>query len=677
MAKRTLVTCALPYANGPVHMGHVAGVYLPGDIYVKFLRLKGEACLFVCGTDEHGVPITISADQEGKAPEDVVRVYHDMQKKAFEGLGIEFDIFSGTSTCPYHKELSQEFFLSLLHAGQIESRVTAQYFCTRCDRFLPDRYVEGACPYCGTLEAKGDQCEACGNALDALKDPHCKVCGQRPQLRKTQHWFFRLDRYEERLKNWLSSKTGWKENVQRFAMGMLEKGLKPRSITRDLTWGVPVPVDKGEGKVLYVWFDAPIGYISFTRELGEQRGDPDLWKRYWRDPDTRLVHFIGKDNIVFHAVIWPAMLMGQKEEYLLPAEIPAFEFLNFKGGKFSKSKKRALWVHDYLEMFPADLARYYLTVIAPETRDTNWTWEDFTARVNGDLADVFGNFVNRTLSFTERFFDGRVPDAPPAKIRGILGVIAEARRALDETLGAFHFREGLRAVMDLAREGNRVFDKGEPWATRKTSPDDAAATLRSCLELVSALSVMAWPFLPASCSRIRTWLEKPERPETADWEDLGKPALEPGQAIAKHEILFRKLDLETILEREGETPGEAAEEKEEPVAEQANLVPFKTFQSIDLRVGKILSAEKVEGADKLYKMDVDIGKETRTMVAGIAPYYPDPQALVGTLVTVVVNLEPAKIRGVLSTAMLLAAEHGDAVRLIVPDEEIPPGADVH
>jgi len=682
MHKRTLVTCALPYANGPVHMGHVAGVYLPGDVYVKFLRLRGDECIFICGTDEHGAPITISADQEGKTPEEIVERYHGLQDEAFKGLGIEIDIFSGTSTAPHHRALSQEFFLSLHKAGHIEPRVTAEYFCTTCDRFLPDRYVEGSCPYCGSPDARGDQCENCGNALDALKDPHCKVCGKRPQKRKTKHWFFRLDKYDERLKAWLGSKTHWKENVRSFSLGVLHEGLKPRSITRDLRWGVPVPVEEGEGKVLYVWFDAPIGYISFTRELGEKKGDPDLWKRYWRDKDTRLVHFIGKDNIIFHAVIWPAMLMGQKENYILPAEIPAFEYLHYKGGKFSKSKKRALWVHEYLGYFPPDMARYYLTAIAPETRDTNWTWHDFVTRVNSGLADILGNFVNRTLTFTHKFFGGRVPETPPGAFKEGLEAVAQARRDVEENLDGFHFREALKALIELARAGNRSFDRREPWARVRSDPAHAAATLRSCLEIVAGLSVLGYPFLPHTAGRIRPWLGFEPIPVKKDWDRLGTPLLEPGAPLGEPEILFEKLDLPTVLERVGEDPeegGEPAEDdaaKEDAVSGKPKEVPFETFASLDLRVARILKAEKVQGTDKLLQMEVDIGSETRSMVAGLALDYPDPEALVGKHVVVVTNLKPAKIRGILSTAMILAAQHGKEVAILVPEKELPPGSEV-
>jgi methionyl-tRNA synthetase len=669
MPDNILVTCALPYANGPVHMGHVAGVYLPGDIYVRYLRLRGDACLFICGTDDHGVPITISADQEGTSPAAVVEKYHRQQDKAFRGLGIEFDIFSGTSTCPHHAELSREFFSNLLRAGHIEPRVTAQYYCPNCERFLPDRYVEGLCPFCGSEDARGDQCDACGNALDSLKDPRCKICERRPEKRKTKHWFFRLDKYQDRILDWLSGKTGWKDNVIRFSREMLKKGLKGRSITRDLAWGVPVPVEEAEGKVLYVWFDAPIGYISFTRELGEKRGDPDLWTRTWKSRETRLVHFIGKDNIVFHAVIWPAMLMGQ-EEYILPAEIPAFEFLNFKGGKFSKSKRRALWVHEYLDLFPPDLARYYLTAIAPETRDTNWTWETFALRVNTELADVLGNFIHRTLTFARSTFDGAAPKAMPDS--RVFESIRTARDELDRELGSFRFKAALSPVLELAREGNRIFDREKPWETKKADPGRCAATIATCLEIVEALAVLGYPFLPHSSKKIRRWLGRDEVPAPADWKALGQASVQPGAPILEPEILFEKVDLEVIERWEKEKKEMDAPPKKEEVPK----VPFGDFKKLDLRVAEILSAEAVKGADKLYRLEIDIGGEQRTIVAGMRPYYPDPEALQGKKIVVVANLQPAKIRGILSTAMLLAAEHGDKVTFLVPEEDMPPGAKV-
>jgi methionyl-tRNA synthetase len=670
MAKRTLVTCALPYANGPVHMGHIAGVYLPGDIYTRYLRLLGEECIFVCGTDDHGVPITISADAEDCTPADIVAKYHAMQTKAFEGLGVEFDIFSGTSTCSYHRDLSQEFFVNLEKSGHVEPKVTAQYFCARCDRFLPDRYVEGRCPFCGAEDARGDQCDVCTNALDSLKDPRCKICGRRPEKRKTRHWFFRLDKFQDMILDWIGGKNQWKDNVRRFATQMIHKGLKPRSITRDLSWGVPVPTEDAEGKVLYVWFDAPVGYISFTKELGEARGESDLWRRYWKDDDTRLVHFIGKDNIVFHAVIWPAMLMGQKE-YILPAEIPAFEFLNFKGGKFSKSKKRALWVHDYLARFPADMARYYLTVIAPETKDTNWTWETFATRVNTELADVLGNFVNRTLTFSRKRYDGAAPASGPGPAQGVLDAIRLARDEMDRKLGSFHFKASLAAVMELAREGNRIFEHEKPWETVRSDPDRCAATLASSLEIVHALGVLLHPYIPHTTVRIRAWLGEDPVPGPDDWKALGDRAVASGAALGEPEILFEKVDLESMEEGEMTDKPEKTKTPASPPT-----VSFEEFGKLDLRVAEIRRVVPVKKADKLYEIEIDLGQETRTIVAGMRPYYPDPEALIGKRIVVVANLEPAKIRGILSTAMLLAAEADGRVTFLVPEGDMPPGASI-
>ncbi len=672
MAQKYLITCALPYANGPVHMGHIAGVYLPGDIFTRFLRLKGEECIFICGTDDHGVPITISADQEKSTPAAIVKKYHGMQEAAFKGLGIEFDMFSGTSTCKHHRELSQEFFLSLQKTGHIEPRITAQYYCTSCERFLPDRYVEGQCPFCGAEDARGDQCEACGNALDSLKDPKCKICGKRPEKRKTKHWFLRLDKYQDLILDWLNSKTNWKDNVRKFATEMLKKGLRARSITRDIDWGIPVPVEGAEGKVLYVWFDAPIGYISFTKELGDRRNDPDLWQMYWKGTGTKLVHFIGKDNIVFHAVIWPSMLMGQ-EGYILPDEIPAFEFLNFKGDKFSKSKKHALWAHDYLSLLPADLARYYLTVVAPETHDTNWTWETFVIRVNSELADVLGNFVNRTVTFARKNFGGAAPEADGRTLKPVLEKIRAAKEAMDSELSAFHFKAALAPLIELAREGNRIFDFEKPWETINASPASSGATVAACLEISAAIGTMIFPFMPESAGKIRRWLGLSEKPAPEDWKAVGSQMLKHGTKLAEPEILFAKVELAAI---------EAWEEKQKPQetpppAEKGPLkVTFDAFRQIDLRIAQIMKVEEIKGADKLYRIEIDAGDGPRTIVAGLRLHYPDPASLVGRRIVVVANLEPAKIRGITSTAMLLAAEHGGKVRLLMPDGDLPPGSKV-
>ena len=546
--RRVLITAALPYANNHPHLGHVAGVYLPADTYNRYLRLKGVETVFICGSDDHGVPVTISAQNENSTPEEVVSRYRGIQEKVFGSLGISFDHYSGTSTCEGHAELSQEFFSKILERGDIEEKVTQQFFCDPCQRFLPDRYVEGTCPHCGAEGARGDQCDACGKSYEQeeLKDPECAVCKGTPQIVPTRHWFFRLDRYEERLEEWLKSCEGWRDNVRNFARGIVREGLPARSITRDLEWGVPVPLEQAKDKVLYVWFDAPIGYISFTREHFVNQGNPDGWKDWWVDPDVELVHFLGKDNIIFHAVIWPAMLMGQGE-YHLPTSIPANEYLNFKGEKFSKSRGVGVTAEEILERFDADRVRYYLTAVAPEGKDTSFTWEDFIQRNNDELSDVVGNFAHRMLTFTAKNFDSKVPmNAADSQLREeILSVIREAREKWDESLGRQKFRDALDRVLTLARHGNRLFDQAEPWKSRKEDLDRCGADLAALLEVVHAIGVLLSPFLPTTSEKLLSAFSicAPEPAEVL--KSLGEcEVLTAGGELSPPGIVYPRLELE-------------------------------------------------------------------------------------------------------------------------------------
>lgn len=546
MTRRFMVTAALPYANNKPHLGHVAGVYLPADIYVRYLRMTGSDVVFICGSDDHGAAITISAQKEGCEPREVVARYRAAQEEVFSSLGIEFDFYSGTSTCPGHDDLSREFFLNNLEKGNIEARDTLQFYCNSCSHFLPDRYVEGICPLCQAADARGDQCDACGKGFEQtlLTEPRCIDCGETPETRNTRQWFFLLERFEGALKEWLESREGWRENVKNFALGLVGEGLPPRSITRDLSWGVSVPLEEADGKVLYVWFDAPVGYISFTKEFFESRGDPDGWRRYWQEEGTSLVHFLGKDNIIFHAVIWPAMLLGEGS-FNLPTNIPANEFLNFKGEKFSKSKGHGVTAEEILSLYSPDRVRYYLTAIAPENRDTSFTWEDFIARNNDELSDVVGNLCHRVFTFADRYFDSKVPPGGEKSEESgrVLEAISSAVEDWKSALERCRFREALSVVVHLGREGNRIFDAAQPWKSRKENPEVCGNDIACLLELVKAVSVLLSPFLPDSASALRVAFPAGESP-SLDLDSLGKFSLNAGDPLTPPGIVFPRLELD-------------------------------------------------------------------------------------------------------------------------------------
>jgi methionyl-tRNA synthetase len=549
--KRILVTSALPYANGPIHLGHLAGCYLPADIYTRYGRHRGWDIIHICGTDENGVPITVRADQEGIGPQEVVDRYHANIADSFERFGISFDNFSRTSL-PVHHRTAQEFFTRIHEKGYIKPDTVKQLYCEHCQRFLADRYIEGRCPGCGEPGAHGDQCERCGQMLDPilLKDPVCKICGGTPVVRETKHWFFQINEFQERLRQWLETKPHWKANVKQFTRRWLEEGLQPRAITRDLSWGVPVPLKEAEGKVLYVWFDAPIGYISSTKEWAEKKGRPDLWKDYWLNGDTRLIHFIGKDNIVFHAMVWPATLMAYGD-YILPAEIPANEFLNLEGRKLSSSRNWAIWLPDYLERFPPDPLRYCLTAGAPESRDADFTWKDFQAKNNADLADVLGNFINRTMTFLRKYFDGRVPPAGDLddQDRGVIAAVEQAPGQIGGLIETFQIKRASQEALNLARRGNKYFNDQEPWKTRKENPERCATTLHLCAQMLSSLSILLDPLLPFSMGKLHAMLNRTEPLSTLDWAEGGRLRLEAGDPVAEPHILFAKIEDEVIEEQ--------------------------------------------------------------------------------------------------------------------------------
>ncbi|MCR4440207.1 MAG: methionine--tRNA ligase [bacterium] len=673
---RLLVTAALPYANGPIHLGHLAGAYLPADVYVRYQRLKRRDVLFICGTDEHGVPISIAAEAKGVSPQEVVDYWHRDHKESFARFGISFDYFSRTSL-PIHHKTAQDFFLRLHKAGYLVEKVVEQYFCPTCNRFLADRYVEGKCPKCGAAGARGDQCERCGSSLSPtdLIEPYCKVCGARPEVRPSTHLFLRLRAFQEKLERWLAEKTSWKDNVLNYCRGWFAEGLEDRAVTRDLPWGVPVPLPGYEGKVIYVWFEAPIGYISATMDWASSRGQPERWRDYWLDSGTRLVHFIGKDNIVFHAILWPAMLMGHGE-FILPADIPANEFLNIAGAKLSTSRNYAVWLRDCLERFDPDPLRYWIAANAPETKDADFTWEDFRQKNNSELADILGNFVNRTLAFAHSKFGGAVPEAgqPQAADEEMLRLLAQGPVTIGDLLERFELRKAAAALMDLARAANKYFNDQEPWLTVASNPERCATTINVCLQTARALAVVQSPILPFSAARLWQMLGLPGRVEDQEWDRAGTDRLPAGHRLSTPEILFRKIEPEEIEPEIRKLEARRRpEDKEEKVSEQ---VSFEEFNRVQLRTAKVLAAAPVEKTDKLLRLQIDIGGEQRQIVAGIAQYY-RPEELVGKTIVVVANLAPATIRGVESRGMLLAAvDKSGQLALVTTDKEFPAGAQV-
>jgi len=675
--QKYLVTSALPYANGPIHLGHLAGAYLPADIYVRYLRLKGRDVVFICGSDEHGVPITITAEKEGVTPKEVVDRYYSLHKQVFEKMGIGFDNFSRTSLKLHHRT-AQEFFLRLYRKGLLREKTIEQFYCPRCRRFLADRYVEGTCPFCEAKGARGDQCEACGKWLEPIQlvDPACIICGSTPVIQKTRHWFLPLGEFQDKIKRWLDTKTHWKPNVINFCYGWFKEGLEDRAVTRDLNWGVPVPLKDARGKVLYVWFDAPIGYISSTKEWAIKTGQPDRWKDYWLDPETKLVHFIGKDNIVFHAVVWPAILMG-RGEYILPSEIPANEFLNIEGRKISTSKNYAVWLDEYLEKFPPDPLRYCLAANAPETKDADFSWRDFQARNNSELADIIGNFANRTLAFTERYFKSKVPS--PEEYNGLdqemINRLSQIPRTMGDCFEAFEVRRACREFMDLARFANKYFNDKEPWRTRREAPGVCRTTLYLCLEALRTLAIVMHPLMPFSAEKLWRMLNLEGKVEEQSWDKAGELSLRPNHRIGDPEILFPKIP-DNMIEEEIEKLNRIVEGETSPrAAVKPSLIGIDEFKRVDLRAAKILSAERVEKTEKLLKLQVEVGDEKRQIVAGIAQSY-SPEDLVGKSIVLVANLEPAKIRGVESQGMLLATGEGDKIALVTFDREVESGGRV-
>ena len=670
--KRTLVTAALPYANGGVHIGHLAGVYVPADIYVRYLRLKKKDVLFICGSDEHGVPITLRAKKEGCTPQDVCDRFHALIKKSFADFGISFDIYSRT-TSKIHAETASAFFHTLYDKGVFVEKESEQYYDEEAKTFLADRYITGECPHCHFPKAYGDQCEHCGSTLspNELINPKSAVSGSKPVLKKTKHWYLPLDKYQPWLEKWiLEDHKEWRPNVYGQCKSWIDMGLQPRAVSRDLDWGIPVPVEGAEGKVLYVWFDAPIGYISNTKELR------DDWETWWKDPSTRLVHFIGKDNIVFHCIVFPTMLKAEGS-YILPDNVPANEFLNLEDDKISTSRNWAVWLDEYLVDFPGkqDVLRYVLTANAPETKDNNFTWKDFQARNNNELVAVYGNFVNRALVLTDKYYGGVVPeqgeltDYDRQTISEFTGVKADVEKLLDE----FRFRDAQKEAMNLARIGNKYLADSEPWKLQKTDPKRVETILNLSLQLVANLAIAFEPFLPFSSKKLRHMLNM----EEFDWNDLGSTTLiAAGHKINKPELLFEKIDDAPIQAQVDKllatkAANEAAGRKAEP---QKADMPFENFEKMDLRVGTVKECVKVEKSDKLLRFVIDDGLDTRTIVSGIAKFY-KPEELVGKQVCFIANLPPRKLRGIESQGMILSAENPDGtLSLLTPDRKCADGA---
>ena len=670
--KRTLVTAALPYANGGVHIGHLAGVYVPADIYVRYLRLKKKDVLFICGSDEHGVPITLRAKKEGCTPQDVCDRFHALIKKSFADFGISFDIYSRT-TSKIHAETASAFFRTLYDKGVFVEKESEQYYDEEAKTFLADRYITGECPHCHFPKAYGDQCEHCGSTLspNELINPKSAVSGSKPVLKKTKHWYLPLDKYQPWLEKWiLEEHKEWRSNVYGQCKSWIDMGLQPRAVSRDLDWGIPVPVEGAEGKVLYVWFDAPIGYISNTKELRED------WETWWKDPSTRLVHFIGKDNIVFHCIVFPTMLKAEGS-YILPDNVPANEFLNLEDDKISTSRNWAVWLDEYLVDFTGtqDVLRYVLTANAPETKDNNFTWKDFQARNNNELVAVYGNFVNRALVLTDKYYGGVVPeqgeltDYDRQTISEFTGVKADVEKLLDE----FRFRDAQKEAMNLARIGNKYLADSEPWKLQKTDPKRVETILNLSLQLVANLAIAFEPFLPFSSKKLRHMLNM----EEFDWNDLGSTTLiAAGHKINKPELLFEKIDDAPIQAQVDKllatkAANEAAGRKAEP--HKADM-PFENFEKMDLRVGTVKECVKVEKSDKLLRFVIDDGLETRTIVSGIAKFY-KPEELVGKQVCFIANLPPRKLRGIESQGMILSAENPDGtLSLLTPDRKCADGA---
>ena len=672
--KRTLITSALPYANGPVHIGHLAGVYVPADIYARYLRLNREEVAFIGGSDEHGVPITLKAKKEGITPQDVVDKYHGMIKESFRKFGISFDVYSRTSA-KIHHETASEIFKTLNDKGVFIEQTSEQFYDEEANQFLADRYITGTCPKCNFEKAYGDQCESCGSTLNAtdLIDPKSVLSGNMPVVKQTKHWFLPLDQYEPWLREWiLENHKEWKPNVYGQCKSWLDGGLNPRAVTRDLDWGIPVPVEGAEGKVLYVWFDAPIGYISATKELTSD------WTKWWKDPETKIVHFIGKDNIVFHCIIFPVILKAEGS-YILPENVPANEFLNLEGDKISTSRNWAVWLHEYLEDFPGkeDVLKYTLTANAPETKDNDFTWKDFQTRNNSELVAIFGNFVNRTLVLTDKYYSGEVPAAGELTDydQRTLNEIVTLKTEVGKSIETFHFREALKNAMEMARLGNKYLADMEPWKVVKSDPERVKTILNTALQITANLTIVFEPFLPFTTEKLRGFMNLSKM----EWSELGRTDLiAAGHRINTPELLFEKIEDEAIQAQVDKLlatkkGNELEQVKVNPVK---NNIEYEDFAKLDIRIGTIIAAEKVAKTKKLLKLTIDTGIDKRTVVSGIAEYF-EPEKIIGQQVSILVNLAPKILKGIESQGMILTAENKDgSLVFVTPATKTQEGSEV-
>ncbi|MDP8227493.1 MAG: methionine--tRNA ligase [Candidatus Celaenobacter polaris] len=668
--EKYLVTSALPYANGHLHIGHVAGAYLPADIFVRFQKLLGNDVIYICGTDEYGAPISIKAEAEGKTPREIVDHYHDSIVKSFHDLEINFDNFSGTAR-PEHTRISQKFFLNLLNAGYVLQKTTQQLYCDHDKRFLADRYIEGTCPYCGAKGARGDQCDTCGKLIDAIKliDPKCKICGNTPVVKETTNWYLELPKFEKPLREWLKTKTYWKENVLNFILSWLNEGLIERSITRDLGWGIPVPLDDAEGKVLYVWFDAPIGYLSSTVEWAKNLGTPERWKDYWLDPNTKLIHFLGKDNIPFHTIIWPSVLMEQEKKYVLPYDVPANEYLNIKGRKTSTSRNYAIWIRDFVKYFEPEFLRYYLAANAPETKDSDFSWEDFQSKINNELANILGNLANRVFTFVKKYFNGKI-EKPQNLSQLSENTLDEAYKLVNEIkecYANYRVRKAVKLIMDIARSGNKYFDETKPWFSVKDDKAAASETLYVCTELLRIISIVFSPVLPKAMRKLRTMMDLNT---PLNWNEIDNSITKT--TLGTIEPLFRK-----ITDKEVKEQNELLEKQYgvAPALEHKPEIDYDDFTKIELRVVKVIAAETIPKAKKLLKLKVDCAGEIRQVIAGISQYY-KPEDLVGRQIVLLMNLKPRKFMGLESQGMILAANSKEGIAVVVPEKEVPEGSEV-
>ncbi len=683
---RYTITAALPYTNGPIHIGHLAGVYVPADIYSRYLRITGNDVAFICGSDEHGAAIPMRAKKEGVSPQVIIDKYHAIIKKSFEDFGISFNNYSRTSA-PIHHQTASEFFKKMYEDGKFIEETSAQLFDPEAEQFLADRFVTGTCPKCGNEEAYGDQCENCGSSLNAtdLIDPKSTISGAKPVLKETKHWFLPLDQYEDFLREWVlkGHKKDWKTNVYGQIKSWVDDGLRPRAVTRDLDWGIPVPVEGAEGKVLYVWFDAPIGYISSTKEWAKQEGKD--WEPYWKDKDTKLVHFIGKDNIVFHCIIFPSMLKAEGS-YVLPENVPANEFLNLEGNKLSTSKNWAVWLHEYLEEFPdkQDVLRYVLTANAPETKDNDFTWKDYQARNNNELVAIFGNFINRVVVLTHKYYDGVVPT--PASLSEIdeqtLKELKAYPAVISSSIERYRFREASQELMNVARLGNKYLADEEPWKLIKTDEERTKTVMYVALQIAAALATLSEPFLPFTSNKLKNILAISSAGIDTPWNEVAtKEILLPaGHQIEKGELLFSKVEDDQIQKQldKLEATKKMNQAENKTVEPQKDTTTFEDFTKLDMRIGTIVEAEKMPKAKKLLVLKVDTGINTRTIVSGIAEHF-TPEEIVGKKVTVLVNLAPRKLRGVESEGMILMTENAEGkIVFLNPDEEgVNPGATVN